>query len=433
MKLWYARRRQREPLNLFQASALTLFVLAIFALALWCALAWALAQAWPWELSATQTTEYSVARMVLFVGAGMIGVIGVVVAYRRQQAHEKGQFLDRLAESARLLGDQNPTIQAAGIYALAGLADTEHRSRQQQCIDVLCSYIRLPYTPSMEDGGGTMTNLVRKSTMPTETGSVEEERTLAFRPYDRQTRETIIRVITQHLRDGAPVSWSELDFDFTGATFDYGDFSLAVFAGQVSFQRAQFVGEEISFAGAKFTSGKISFMNTEFIGDAVLFINAEFTGGEVSFMNAEFTGDLVSFMGATFMGGVVDFISAEFSGESVHFMDAEFINSEMYFTSAKFIRPGVSFTCAKFIGGVVSFSYSEFIGGVVSFLESEFTGGMVSFKDANFKGGVVNFEEPVSWSRHPEVPWGQGGEVPPGVLPREWPPSLYIPPSNDKE
>ena len=63
----------------------------------------------------------------------------------------------------------------------------------------------------------------------------------AFRA-SREVRHTVIRVITAHLRDDAAVSWQGLDFDFTGAVFDGGDFG-----------RAKFSGGAVCFDGAKFS------------------------------------------------------------------------------------------------------------------------------------------------------------------------------------
>lgn len=365
-----SRWRQENPTTLFTASALALAVLALAAMALWFGLSGALARDWPWELSEIETTEFSVLRLVLFILAGAVGVIGVVVAYRRQQSAEQGRFLERLAEASRLLGDQNPTIQAAGITALAGLADAEKRARRQQCVDVLCAYIRLPYFPVKErDRREVLENVVRRRTLRTLTGPVEEERSL-YRPHDRHTRESIIRAINQHLRVETDVSWSDLYFDFTGAVFDYGNFTNAVFNG------------EFIFRDARFESGD------------------------------------VSFKGAHFIGGRVDFGGAQFSGSTVTFKDA--IVEDCI----------VNFGWASFTGGIVNFYMTELLGGIFNFAYASFSGSTVYFEHTKFIHSITDFRAPRDWTSPPLMPWRDGDKPPGMVTPRSWPPVVYDPPPN---
>jgi hypothetical protein len=75
-------------------------------------------------------------------------------------------------------------------------------------------------------------------------------RQLAFEAI-REVRHTVIRVITAHLQRGAAVSWQGLNFDFTGVTFDGGDFRLAQFSGgTANFSAAQFSGGTVDFSEA---------------------------------------------------------------------------------------------------------------------------------------------------------------------------------------
>jgi uncharacterized protein YjbI with pentapeptide repeats len=474
----FSRWRQEHPTSLFTASALAIAVLSVFAVALWFGLARVLVDKPPWELGDSETTEFSVMRMVLFILAGAVGVIGVVVAYRRQHSAEQGRFLERLADASRLLGDPNPTVQAAGIYALAGLADTEGRDRRQQCVDVLCAYIRLPYAPAPTGHEPeALESIKRKRTMQIETGEVEEERTL-FRPHDRHTRETIISAITQHLRKDAKVSWSDLKLDFTHAVFDYGDFSQAVFTGHAGFLGARFVGGTVDFRGATFSGGTldfrgatfsggtVDFQGATFSGGTVDFTCAQFSGGTVDFGSAEFSGGTVQFQGATFSGGAVYFVSATFSGGTVefrggtifpgatfsssggtiqfpgatfsggivHFGGARFFSGTVSFQGVLFDGSTVSFKGARFDGSTVDFTSATFSGGTVEFLGPGFSGGTVDFTAATFSGGTVDimwvgfyggtvdFQSPRDWSTPPKVPWGDGDEPPTGVMPRMWPP-----------
>ena len=80
--------------------------------------------------------------------AGIGGAVALVVAYRRQRDAEQSRFVERFGAAAAQLGDQDVAVRIAGVYAMAGVADEcSDLSRRQQCIDVLCGYLRLPYDP----------------------------------------------------------------------------------------------------------------------------------------------------------------------------------------------------------------------------------------------------------------------------------------------
>jgi len=51
--------------------------------------------------------------------------------------------------AAAQLGDHDVAVRIAGVYAMAGVADESTGLRRQQCIDVLCGYLRLPYSPEL--------------------------------------------------------------------------------------------------------------------------------------------------------------------------------------------------------------------------------------------------------------------------------------------
>jgi hypothetical protein len=170
-----------------------------------------------------------------------------------------------------------------------------------------------------------------------------EPQRLAFQAF-REVRHTVIRVITAHLEDDAAVSWQGLNFDFTGAVFDGGDFSDAEFSG-----------------------GSVMFTRARFSGDRVGFSNVRFSGGDVSFIRAQFSGGTVGFNNAWFSGGNVYFIAAEFSSSLVDFGDARFSGGSVMFIASKFFRGRVPFTGARFSGGKVSFAESEFSGSAVDF------------------------------------------------------------------
>lgn len=288
---------------------------------------------------------------------------------------------ERFATAAEQLGSEKPAVRIAGVYAMAGLADDWEENRQT-CVDVLCAYVRMPHEP---DPGQ----------------DAPEAQQLAFQGI-REVRQTATRVITAHLKEHAAVSWQGLDFDFTGAIFDCGDFMLA-----------QFSGGKVSFKGARFSNGEIHFNGAEFCGARVDFSSAQFSGGTVEFCYARFSGGEVDFRLIEFSGGEVPFNAAHFSGTKVYFHDARFSGSMIDFAFARFSDGEVHFRLTEFSGGKISFRGSWFSGGKVQFDEARFIGSEIRFDDAKFSGGMVDFGDAADWSTPPAFPWK--GTPPSGV------------------
>lgn len=287
---------------------------------------------------------------------------------------------ERFATAAEQLGSDKPAVRLAGVYAMTGLADDWEENRQT-CVDVLCAYLRMPYEP---DPGQ----------------DAPEPQQLAFQA-NREVRHTVIRVITAHLRKGAAVSWQGLNFDFTGAVFDGGDFSLAHFSGgDVIFMDATFSGGVVNFISTVFESeespegafsGVASFVRARFTGGMTTFSRSKFAS-LMLFGSAEFSGGHVFFGNMEFLKGEVVFSGAEFSGANVQFDGAEFSGARVYFRSA-------------FSGGQVDFRRAKFSGGLVSFESAGFSGAQVSFDQAEFSGGEVDFSDADDWAVPPAFPW----------------------------
>ena len=264
---------------------------------------------------------------------------------------------DRFATAAEKLGnDKPPPVRLAGVYAMAGLADDWDDNRQA-CIDVLCGYLRMPYARDPGEG----------------------EARLGFLA-DREVRHTVIRVITDHLRESAKKSWRGRDFDFTNVVFDGGDFSQARFSGGM-----------VRFGGAEFTGGTVDFHSAKFTGATVDFHGAEFTSGTVDFSSTEFSGGRVDFSYAGFSGSTVEFGSSKFTGAGVSFGGAEFFRGRVSLTLAEFFRGRVGFRSARFSGGTVDFGFAKFSGATVGFRFAEFTDGTADFGNAEFTDGTVDF------------------------------------------
>ena len=280
---------------------------------------------------------------------------------------------ERFTTAAEQLGSDKPAVRLAGVYAMAGLADDWEENRQT-CVDVLCAYLRMPYEP---DPGQ----------------DAPEPQRLAFHA-SREVRHTVIRIITAHLKKNAAVSWQGLDFDFTGAVFDCGNFMFA-----------QFSSGRVSFRGARFPGGEVNFNAAEFSGAELDFSRAQFSGGTVDFHYARFSGGTIDFGLARFSGGEVYFAVARFCGSGVYFHDAEFSGAEVDFRSARFSDGEIRFRLVRFSGGAVGFRRARFSGGEVYFDEAEFSGSQVDFRSADFTGGTVDFSNPRDWSVPPAFPW----------------------------
>ncbi|MEU0853499.1 pentapeptide repeat-containing protein [Streptomyces flaveolus] len=285
------------------------------------------------------TTLFDLVKLSFGVVAGAGALVALVVAYRRQRVDEAGAHreatrlhTERFSQAVDKLGSDSPAVRLGGVHALAGLADdAPDDSLRQTCIDVLCAYLQLPFTP---DPGNDTTH------------QEEHHRYLAL----RKVRHTILRLIGDHYRRprGTRRSWQGCDLDLTGVIID----------------------GHLNFRGASFSSGRVSFDRAVFSGDQALFDRAVFSGGLVSFRDAVFSSGRVSFDSAVFSQGRGPIAIAGFRRGYGEDGDLEFSGSL------------VSFRGASFTGGKVTFDGASFSGGLVSFHGVSFSGGEVSFRTA---------------------------------------------------
>ncbi|WP_406363752.1 pentapeptide repeat-containing protein (plasmid) [Streptomyces sp. NBC_00715] len=310
-------------------------------------------------------TLFDLVKLSFGVVAGAGALVALVVAYRRQRvdevaAHREATRLhtERFSQAVEQLGSDSPAVQLGGVHALAGLADdAPDDSLRQTCIDVLCAYLQLPFTPDPGDDPAHQE---------------EHHRYLAF----RKVRHTILRLIGDHYRrpQGTHRSWQGCNLDLTGVTID----------GRVDFDGATFADDgRVDFDGATFADGGwVSFTGATFSDDGwVSFRGATFSGGEVSFNRVMFSGGTVTFDGATFSRGRVTFRRATFSGSRVFFGDASFSGGR------------VAFNGATFSGGTMVFRDATRSAGGVFFHGATFSGGRVAFDGATFSGGTVSFHD----------------------------------------
>ncbi|MER7048378.1 pentapeptide repeat-containing protein [Streptomyces jumonjinensis] len=192
-------------------------------------------------------TLFDLVKLSFGVVAGAGALVALVVAYRRQRvdeasAHREATRLhtERFSQAVDKLSSDSPAVRLGGVHALAGLADDapDHTLRQT-CIDVLCAYLQLPFTPDPGDDPAYQE---------------EHHRNLAL----RKVRHTILRLVGDHYRRprGTHRSWQGCDLDLTGVTIDgILDFSGAVFPGRtMSFGGATFSGDTVDFTHATGTA-----------------------------------------------------------------------------------------------------------------------------------------------------------------------------------
>ncbi|MFJ2770289.1 pentapeptide repeat-containing protein [Streptomyces sp. NPDC087300] len=366
-------------------------------------------------------TLFDLVKLAFGVVAGAGALVALVVAYRRQRVDEDGALreatrlhTERFTTAVSQLGDDSAAVRLGGVHALAGLADDAPTDLlRQTCIDVLCAYLRLPYTAEAD-------------LPPDDTAARHNYLAL------REVRHTIIRLIRDRTMvdpEESPLSWQGHDFDFTGVVFDGGDLSGAVFSSDsaVSFRDARFSSGKVSFRGALFAGGKVNFTGAFFSGGEVNFSGTTFSGGSVAFIRATFSGSVVAFGAATFSGGSVLFGAARFTGGKVFFKEARFTGGDVVFTLAQFPGGTVHFEGARFSGSTVAFNGTRFTGGTMYFHRARFTAGAVPFAGAEFSGGTVSFNGAQFLGGRVDFTRSTGAATPLYLPRRPLPPCLIVP------
>ncbi|MFB7704393.1 pentapeptide repeat-containing protein [Streptomyces niveus] len=332
-------------------------------------------------------TLFDLVKLSFGVVAGSGALVALVVAYRRQRVDEAGAHreatrlhTERFSQAVDKLGSDSPAVRLGGVHALAGLADdAPDDSLRQTCIDVLCAYLRLPFSP---DPGEVPASFPDGTSPSEEQADAHQNKRDQYRAL-REVRRTILRLIGDHYRipKGAHRSWQGCNLDLTGVTID----------GQMNFRGAAFSSGNVSFNGAAFSSSYVSFEDAKFSGGSVNFRGAAFSSGNVNFNGAAFSSGNVNFNGAAFSSGNVNFNGAAFSGGNVNFNGARFSGGNVDFRSAAFSGGNVNFNGAAFSGSDVHFHSARFSGGYVYFTGTAFSGGNVSFAEAAFSGSNVSF------------------------------------------
>ncbi|MFJ1460876.1 pentapeptide repeat-containing protein [Nocardia sp. N2S4-5] len=348
-----------------------------------------------------------ITKLALTIAGGVGAVVALVVAYRRQRDVEQGRFVERFGAAAAQLGANQVAVRIAGVYAMAGVANESKGLQRQQCIDVLCGYLRLPYSP--ERGSNYQTKHVMKSKDVAD-AALETEDHFEYLQNDREVRRTILHVIADHLRS-YEFSWSTVDFDFRGAHLEDVDFSYTVFKSAARFMGARFIGEA-NFQGSRLT-GWPSFDDCIFEGganfDSARIREATLKGatfeGETSFCETEFD-EGANFAKASFGG--VRFIDCSFSGHRTDFREVTF-NGETVFDGT--------------VAGYCDFSEAAFRDKANFYASFQFC---VKFEDVDFGSEEIDFERVRKWVggrwARSKFDWSENRSLkPPNVKPDVWP------------
>ena len=323
-----------------------------------------------WTLNGETSGPLERIKSSLVIIGGIGGVGYLVIKYREQSGAERDRARleeneadKKLADAVQQLGSESPQVRIAGVYALADVADTYGSEKygvdyNKRAVEILCGYLR---TPRSDDGA---------------------------------VESTLLRVMTQHLRNDAhsqKSAWSELKIDLHGANFietvdlsetkmHSADFRECIFNKGALFRKTEFL-EPTSFAGAHFgrdgTKDNADFEGAKFKKDSD-FSNCNLQGENsecneyaINFKDACFGSNPeheVKFYGAILRQAMfthssffkVDFRNSDLTNavfKGVNFMDevkfSDMINSKIVlehteFTSDPSIKEPMKLTAADF-------------------------------------------------------------------------------------
>ncbi|WP_199043140.1 hypothetical protein [Glycomyces salinus] len=263
--------RWLSGLDAFPSILLVMLVAAVIAGLAFMAVWWMAGNPNRGELG-TDAQVADLVRVALLVAGGIGAAVALVVAYRRQKLGERNEqredtklYSERFQGASEQLGSENAMVRLAGVYAMAHLAD-DWADGRQTCIDVLCAYIRRPYTPP--------TDVILQR--PGHQGKVEvngvpivDAKTMTEFRDERQIRQAILNQIANRLRKEPQEgeTWHRHEYDFTGATIE-GVFLHDAYLNGVTmhFRECRFANYNIVFSNAKLQATWLWFTGAVFDG-----------------------------------------------------------------------------------------------------------------------------------------------------------------------
>jgi hypothetical protein len=187
---------------------------------------------------------------------------------------------ERFAKAVELLGHDADQVRVGGLHALAGLA-RDRPDRTQTVLDVLCSYLRRPFThPSyqLRPADPDLAEIVPDGSWPADRITTADQ--------ERQVRLTAHRLIADLLPETSEAEPARYDLDLTEASLEFLDLAGREI-GQLTARGARFHG--ISRLSGIRVHGPALFTRAAFLGRVEL-AGARFEGG-LSLRNAKFGGE----------------------------------------------------------------------------------------------------------------------------------------------
>ena len=320
-----ARRQVEQPLPVMRWLLATTLAVAVVlgggTLAMWLLGAWSTI---PAGVPDPDLLRLERIKTGLTVAAGLAAGVTLLMTLRRQAWSEQAQRFtqsdaleQRITElyvaAAEQLGSDKAAVRLAGLYALERLGQ-DHPRLRQTVVDVICAYLRMPYTPPAEvlrqaDGSSEGTSEAAPSD-----GTVDE----AMSRQELQVRLTAQRLLANHLRvpsePGEPESaayWlgpggEHMDLNLAGATLVLLSLK-ACRLGRIDLSRAQ-LHERADLGGVQFHE-RADLSGAQFHGDADL--------GEAQFHGAADLGG-AQFHRYAFLEGARFHRDADLTGVQFH-------------------------------------------------------------------------------------------------------------------
>lgn len=203
-------------------------------------------------LAASVQAHEDAVRTALTAAGGTGAALALLLAVRRQRSTEialdlrdidlalkakaaaatesdatERRITELYAKAVEQLGSDKAPVRLGGLHALERLAQ-DNESHRQTIVDVICAYLRMPYTPppgryqrQRDDELGAQDDHEAETSQSTTIDRAEVER----RTQERQVRQTAQRILTSHLRPDMnasgqstnPKYWPSIVLDLTGA------------------------------------------------------------------------------------------------------------------------------------------------------------------------------------------------------------------------
>jgi hypothetical protein len=178
------------------------------------------------------------------------------VAAATEADADRRRITDLYGKAADQLGSEKAPVRLAGLYALERLGQ-EAPPQRQMIVNVLCAYLRMPYTPP--------TDFPPADREPQKQHTRFEQRT-----QELQVRRAAQRILHDHFGVGDPHSWNPVVVDLSGAYLRDADFDALELTG-AKFQRADLRGADLRasdlrsamFADANLQGADLAYANLQ--------------------------------------------------------------------------------------------------------------------------------------------------------------------------